>query len=76
LRDRYGIGAADVAALVEAQTGLCAVCRQKPAVQVNHDHMTGKVRGILCDGCNGGLGAFNEDPELLERAAQYLESWT
>jgi hypothetical protein len=64
-----------VASLVEQQDGLCAVCRKEAAVQVDHEHKTRKVRGILCDGCNGGLGAFNDEPELLERAAQYLESW-
>jgi len=76
LRDRYGLGAAEVAALTAAQGGVCAVCQQKPAVQVDHDHKTGKVRGILCDGCNGGIGAFGEDLELLERAARYLEAWS
>lgn len=76
LKQKYGIGAAEVASLVESQGGRCAVCKHNPAVQVDHDHKTGRVRGILCDGCNGGIGAFGEDLELLERAAQYLERWT
>lgn len=73
---KYGLGAAEVAALAAAQGGVCAVCQRKPAVQVDHDHKTGKVRGVLCDGCNGGIGAFGEDLELLERAARYLEAWS
>ena len=75
LRDRYGIGAAEVAALVDQQGGLCAVCRCKPAIQVDHDHATGQVRGVLCDGCNGALGAFNEDEALILRATEYLRRW-
>ena len=73
LRDRYGIGAAEVQALVDAQGGLCKVCCRNPALQVDHDHDTGVIRGILCDGCNGGLGLFNEDIQLLQRAIEYLE---
>ena len=73
LRQRYGIGASDVEALKESQGGLCAVCRKLPAVQVDHDHVTGRVRGILCDGCNGGLGHFRDDPEVIRRAIAYVE---
>jgi hypothetical protein len=73
LRLKYGIGAAEVDAMVARQGGVCAICEERPAVQVDHDHKTGKVRGILCDGCNGGLGAFGEDLDLMERAAKYLK---
>jgi len=72
-RGRYGIGAAEVAALIDSQGGLCAICRSKPAVQVDHDHSRGAaVRGVLCDGCNGALGAFNEDEALILQAIAYL----
>jgi len=42
---------------------------------VDHDHASGQVRGVLCDGCNGVLSAFRESEELLLRAIAYLERW-
>ena len=70
---KYGISDAEVARLIEAQEGLCAVCRQAPATQVDHDHSTGKIRGILCLHCNAGMGAFEDDPSIILRAIEYLE---
>lgn len=75
LRQRYGVGAAEVQAMIDGQDGLCAICLKQPAIQVDHDHETGIVRGILCDGCNGGLSAFSESPQLILRAKAYLEKW-
>lgn len=72
LRRRFGIEPADVERMIEAQGGLCAVCRKNPPTQVDHDHETGLVRGILCDGCNGGLGHFRDDPNLIRRAIAYV----
>ena len=73
LRQRFGIGSAEVQALIESQGGLCALCRVRPATQVDHDHATGSVRAILCLLCNAGLGAFGDDPEVIGRAIEYLE---
>jgi hypothetical protein len=73
LKQRFGIGAAEVDAMIEAQGGLCALCREAPAVHVDHDHKTGKVRAILCEPCNGGLGQFKDNPRTIERAIEYLE---
>jgi hypothetical protein len=72
LWQKYGIGVEEVAALVAAQGGVCAICRARPAVQVDHHHGTNTVRGVLCDGCNGALSAFNEDEGLILRAIAYL----
>lgn len=72
LMQRYQLSAEQVANMIAAQAGLCASCGERPAEQVDHDHKTGRVRGILCDGCNGGIALFDEDIELMERAAAYL----
>jgi hypothetical protein len=57
LKRRYGLTSADVDAMVEAQGGVCLLCRERPAQHVDHDHLTGAVRGVLCSCCNQGLGA-------------------
>jgi hypothetical protein len=78
LRRRYGITAAEADAMLEAQGGLCALCRERPAEHVDHDHLTGKVRGMLCSCCNQGLGNFRDRADVLRSAIDYLErtTWT
>lgn len=56
LRSRYRMSEQDLAAMVARQGGLCAICRERPAVHVDHDHRAGWVRGVLCFTCNVGLG--------------------
>ncbi len=73
LTRRYGITAAEADAMLEAQGGLCAICRAAPAGHVDHDHATGAVRQLLCFNCNGGLGQFKDDPAVLRAAADYVE---
>jgi Recombination endonuclease VII len=72
LKRRYGISAEDADAMLEAQGGLCAICRAAPAAHVDHDHVTGAVRALLCFNCNGGLGQFKDNPEFLHAAAYYV----
>ena len=75
LKHRYGLGADEVLAMLEEQGSLCLVCRRQMTVEtahVDHDHVTGNVRGLLCFGCNGGMGQFADDPQVLVRAARYL----
>ncbi len=58
----------------QAQQGLCACCHNlmtRPVVE--HDHKTNKVRGLTCNGCNRGLGFFDDNPAKLRAAAEYLE---
>lgn len=64
LRAKYGIGAAEVQALIDEQSGICPICLKRAATQVDHDHQTGLVRGVLCLYCNAALGAFHDDPEI------------
>ena len=75
LRRRYGLGADEVLSRLEAQGSSCLICRRPidaKTAHVDHDHVTGKVRGILCFRCNAGMGQFADDPEVLVRAARYL----
>lgn len=76
-KTRYGITVEDYDRMMVEQQGLCSICRGVPGkrgFQVDHDHNTGKVRGLLCEPCNRGLGQFKDDPILLRVAAQYLEA--
>ena len=57
---------------IKASVKQCVICGVEDALVVDHDHITGKVRGMLCNHCNRGLGHFRDDPMLLEFAAQYL----
>ena len=50
----------------------CVICGVSEKLVVDHDHVTGQVRGMLCNHCNRGLGHFRDDPELLEFARMYL----
>lgn len=77
LRSAYGITAEEYNALFEAQGNVCAICGTDSTKGknwcVDHNHVTGKVRAILCDGCNRGLGYFYESPTALRAAADYVE---
>jgi hypothetical protein len=73
LKRRYGITEDEVAVMIEAQGGLCAICGTRPAEHVDHDHSTGAVRGILCFTCNVGLGNFDEDTDRMRLAIDYVE---
>jgi hypothetical protein len=77
-RDRYGITIEEYETLLEKQGGVCALCRKPCAtgrrLAVDHDHSTGAVRALLCYRHNVGIGYFDESPELLRSAANYLEA--
>ena len=77
---RYGLTVEEFRAMLARQADLCAICGgpwrgwngQNP--HIDHCHKTGKVRGLLCASCNSAIGRFGDDPALLRRAADYLES--
>jgi hypothetical protein len=78
LRKRYGLTPERVAEILASQVGRCASCGTDEPGNANgwaidHDHATGAVRGILCHGCNVGLGAFRDSIDRLQRAIRYLK---
>ncbi|MPZ70301.1 MAG: recombinase [Actinobacteria bacterium] len=74
-RRRYGVDNSQIAWMVLQQGG-CAICGSPKATHVDHDHRTGRVRGVLCFNCNNALGHFDDDPKVLAAAADYLEGNT
>lgn len=81
LRRKYGISIEEYEAIHKSQNDLCKICGLpetrgqgaiKGALSVDHDHTTGKVRGLLCKGCNIALGEFKHDPVLMLKAVEYL----
>ena len=76
LRRSYGLTPEEYDALVVAQDGRCAICEDElgNGLYVDHDHATGRVRGLLCDDCNNGIADFGEDLDTMERASAYLEA--
>jgi hypothetical protein len=80
LRNNYGISERHYNWLFTKQDGTCAICKSKLAnhiwgkLNIDHCHKTKTVRGLLCSPCNMGLGKFNDDPELLAKARDYLIS--
>jgi hypothetical protein len=75
----YGLSRADYEIMLKTQSGVCDICK-KPEhnarfkfLAVDHDHATGKVRGLLCHRCNAGLGNFNDDARLLSEAIRFIE---
>lgn len=76
LRSEYGISLEDYNILKKNQKGRCAICNKKysKTLLVDHDHKTGRVRGLLCRKCNTGLGQFCDNPKLLWQACLYMEN--
>lgn len=76
IRRDFGITEQEYNAMLVAQQGVCAICRQPPKrirLDVDHCHATKKVRGLLCNKCNRGLGWFCDSDVLMVRAANYLK---
>jgi len=80
---RNNCGVSEYERLFEVQQGRCMICGRQEGhrnqygkscrLAVDHDHTTGKVRGLLCNNCNRGLGRFKDSIELLEAAIRYLK---
>lgn len=82
IKSVYGITLKDYDDMFKKQGGVCFICGQKETrknkytgvcrLHIDHDHKTGKVRGLLCHSCNFGISAFMDSAQLLERAIEYL----
>ncbi|MFD1658005.1 endonuclease VII domain-containing protein [Streptomyces caeni] len=73
LKRQYGITEAERDEPVASPAGVCCVCLAAPAEHVDHCHETGRVRGVLCFSCNAALGQFKDRPDVMRRAATYVE---
>jgi hypothetical protein len=81
---KYGVTLEEYAKMFQTQNGRCAICgkeeitinfgtKQVQALAVDHCHKTGKIRELLCQDCNQGLGLFNDDPDRIQKAADYID---
>lgn len=69
---RYGITSKDYDDMMKDQENACAICKVQIKLFVDHDHATGKVRGLLCHACNIILGNAKDSPDILRAALAYL----
>lgn len=81
LKTNFNLTLDDYDKLFQQQNGICAVCKNPEIAKnqfgnkrlaVDHNHLTGKIRGLLCSKCNGGLGNFDDNIDLLLNAIEYL----
>ena len=79
---KYGVTPDQHAAMMEAQGNRCIICGNPPKpdgvraasrLHIDHDHVTGKIRDLICNHCNRGVGALRDDPALMRAAAEYIE---
>lgn len=81
---KYSITLEKYNELLNQQNGVCAICKKSESTLdkqgnlanlcVDHDHISGKIRGLLCRMCNSALGKFKDDINLLNSAIQYLKN--
>ena len=73
LKQNYGMSLEDKVTLAARQNFQCAICLEVKPLCVDHDHLTGVIRGLLCSVCNLSLGGFQDNPVYLTRAISYLK---
>lgn len=76
---KFNITLKDYNKMFEGQQGCCAICKKhqlefKTKLHVDHCHITGKVRGLLCYNCNRALGLFQDDLTVLKESVNYLNT--
>jgi hypothetical protein len=85
LKKDHGITLDEYEQMVSDQGGVCKICRRPPRggrthhdqmLHVDHDHATGRIRGLLCRHCNVAIGFFDEDVEIITAAIRYIQQST
>lgn len=79
LRNKWKLTIDDFESMMNKQDRKCAICgkredEMKRGFHIDHNHATGKIRGLLCLNCNTGLGMFKDNPKLISKAKEYLEA--
>lgn len=74
LKTQYGLTKENYIELCHQQDNKCAICSDSNKLVVDHDHITGKIRGLLCQACNGAIGKLGDNVEGVMRAVKYLSS--
>lgn len=74
VKHKFGLLWDEYESLKAQQGGRCLICKEEKKLGVDHDHSTGKVRGLLCSNCNSAIGMLNDNVELLKAAIAYLKS--
>ena len=77
LRREFGISEKEYNEILRSQNGVCAICKKSgngKYLAVDHDHISGKVRGLLCQKCNTGIGLLGDNRDSLEKALEYLKN--
>lgn len=74
--ESYGITVSEFELMEKSQNGLCAICKKKPPhiLRIDHDHKTGRLRGLLCLSCNAALGWVEHNYESVEKYLLHYDS--
>lgn len=75
LKHKYGITLEDYQDLLTKQNSKCAICKREIGLCIDHDHKTGKTRGLLCHACNRAIGLLKENEEILKNAIYYINKY-
>ncbi len=78
-RKKYGISPVEYAVLYQLHQGMCAICKRLPIgrdLHLDHDHQSGKIRGLLCRNCNIALGLLKEDEDIIWNMLEYIKKFS
>jgi len=72
IKHQYKLSIKEYYRMLKKQNNRCAICKEKHKLNIDHNHETGKVRGLLCHNCNQGIGCFKDNKNLLTEAIKYI----